>query len=203
MKPPECRHCLWQSGWVTPQVQQHTWLQELAAGEKGLWASPETLLRNQWFWGRPQRLPKKLFLQCSWLTTLIHLHTNIKTTLRKFFDRDKFYMISLPIIKNLCDSSCVYHTRSNSTVWCLIQTVLDKSMLWMEILWLRGGGPWRIKKLMCVSSHFIYWLLYKNKAKRLATKNYYFPDCALIFTVFRFTIAEAGVHLCPCCISGH
>lgn len=202
-------HWYSKSGWVTPKVQQHSWQPELAAGEKGLWAPAESLdifffpplLQNQLFWGHPCRLPKKLYLQWSWLATLTYLHPNIKTRLSKFFEREKLYMISLPIIK-ICDSRSLYHTQSNSTVWCLIQMILDKNKLWVKIVRIRGGGPRKIKKLIHVSSHFICWLLHKNNAKRLATRNYYLWDCTLIFTAFSFTAAEAGVHTCPRSISG-
>lgn len=145
-------HWYSKSGWVTPKVQQHTWQQELAAGERFFWAPAESLgiffalLTKSVFWGHPHRLSKKLYLQRSWLATLTHLHVNIKTRLSKLFERGKFYMIGLPIIKNICDLRCIYHTQSNSTVWCLIQMILDKTILWVKIVCVRGGGPRRIQK---------------------------------------------------------
>jgi len=47
-------------------------------------------------------------------------------------------------------------TQSNSAVWCLIQTILHKRTLWLKTAWIRGGGPRKTKKLIHVSSLFIY-----------------------------------------------
>lgn len=64
-------------------------------------------------------------------------------------------MISVPILK-ICVIPGVYITQSNSTVWYLIQIILDKRILWVKIVWIKGGDPKKIKKLICVSSYFIY-----------------------------------------------